>query len=134
MKNISSSASLRNTIQLLEMEQAVKMQLLKAQLDYTLESLKPLNLLTNAIKDITSSPNLINNVLGSVIGIASGYASKKIFLGVSGNIIRKILGSVLQFGVTNAVAQHPDAIKTLGQNIIQHLFRKKETNSENRAR
>ena len=110
------------------------MQLLKNQLDFTLERLKPLSLLTSTFKDITSSPNLINNVLGSVIGIASGYASKKIFLGVSGNIIRKILGSVLQFGVTNAVAQHPDAVKTLGQNIIQHLFRKKETNSENRAR
>ena len=134
MKNISSSASLKNAIQLLEAEQAVKMQLLKDQLDYTLESLKPLNLLKNAFKDLSLSPNLIENVLSTAIGLASGYTSKRIFIGASGNLIRKLLGSVLQFGVTNAVVQHPEAYKTLGQFIIQHLFRKKETNSENRAR
>jgi hypothetical protein len=134
MQNISSSAGLKNAIQLLEVEQAVKWQLLKDQFNITLESLKPLNLLRNALKDFTSSPNLIDNVLGTVIGLASGYASKKLFLGTSVNLIRKLLGSVLQFGVTKAVAQHPDAIKTLGQFIIQHLFRKKEINSESRAR
>jgi hypothetical protein len=134
MQNISSTARLKNAIQLLEVEQAVKRQLLNEQLSFTLESLKPLNLIRNAFRDVTSSPNMIENVLGTVIGLASGYASKRLFLGTSGNLIRKLLGSVLQFGVTNAVAQHPDAIKTLSQYIIQHLFHKKEIKSESRAR
>jgi hypothetical protein len=134
MQNISNTAKLKNAIQLLEVEQSVKRQQLKEQLNYTFQALKPLNLLRSTLKDFTSSPNLVDNVLGSAIGLASGFVSKKIFLGSSGNIIRKFLGSVLQFGVTNAVARHPEGIKTLSQFIAQHLFRKKETNPENSAR
>jgi hypothetical protein len=125
MQNLSSSARLKNAILLLEIEQVEKRQLLKDQLNYTYESLKPLNLISNAFRDLTTSPNMGENVFGSILGLAAGYASKKLFLGTSGNLIRKLLGSVLQFGITNAVAQHPEAVKSLGHYIIQHLIRKK---------
>ena len=59
------------------------------------------------------------------MGIASGFLTNKIFVGASGNLIRKLLGSVLQFGVTNVVAQHPETIKSLGEVIIQFILRKK---------
>ena len=45
MQNITSTAGLKNAIQLLEAEQAVKGQLLKEQFYITYESLKPVNLL-----------------------------------------------------------------------------------------
>jgi hypothetical protein len=134
MQNITSYVRLQNAIELLEDEQDEKKQLLKEQLNYTLASLKPLNLLINALTDIHSSPNLIDNVLGSTIGLASGYLSKRIFVGTSGNLIRKIFGSVLQLGVTGFVAQHPDSVKLFSQFILEHLIRKKETNSNNRVR
>jgi len=51
-------------------------------------------------------------------------------VGTSGNIIRNLLGSVLQFGVTTAVAQHPETIKYVGQFIFQHLFSKKKKKSD----
>jgi hypothetical protein len=126
MQIITSYDQLQETIQLLEVDQAVKRQLLKEQLNITYESLKPLNLISSALKDISSSPNLIDNILGSAMGLASGYLSKKMFLGTSGNLFRKLIGSVLQFGVTNFVAQHPEAIKKFGQYILEHVFRKKE--------
>ena len=126
MQNITSTAELKNAIQLLEAEQAVKGQLLKEQFYLTYESLKPVNLLKSTLKDIASSPYLIDNILGTAMGLATGYLSKKIVVGASGNIFRKLFGSVLQFGVTNVVAQHPDAIKSFGQFIFQHIFRKKE--------
>jgi hypothetical protein len=134
MQNISSAAKLKNAIQLLEVEQSVKRQELKEQLNYTFQALKPLNLLRNTLKDFTSSPNLIDNVLGSAIGLASGFVSKKIFLGTSGSIIRKFLGSVLQFGVTNAVARHPEAVKSLSHFITQLLSRRKESKTERSAK
>lgn len=130
MQNITSVAELKNSILLLEDEQAVKGQLLKEQFLITYESLKPLNLLRNTLKEISTSPYLIDNILGTATGLATGYLSKKVFIGASANIIRKLIGSVLQFGVTTAVAQHPDTIKSLGQFILQHIFRKKEKNSE----
>jgi hypothetical protein len=53
------------------------------------------------------------------------------FIGTSGNKLRKLIGHVLQFGVTNFVALHPGAIKTIGWSIIQHVARKKRMNSIN---
>lgn len=126
MQHITSSAALKNAIQLLEVEQAIKEQLLRDQFHLTYESLKPVNLLKNAFKNITSSPDLLDNILGTVTGLATGYLTKKIVVSGSGNVFRKLIGSVLQFGVTKLVAQHPDAIRSFGQFIIQHIFSKKE--------
>jgi hypothetical protein len=129
MQNITSIIELKDAIQLLEVEQAIKRQLLKEQFRITHESLKPINILRSTVKDIISSPSLPGNILGATIGLASGYLTKKIAVGFSGNIFRKLFGSLLQFGVTNVVAQHPDAIKSFGKFIIQHLAQKKETNT-----
>ncbi|MCX6257429.1 MAG: hypothetical protein NTW49_05975 [Bacteroidia bacterium] len=130
MQNITNIATLKFAIQGLEAEQADKGQLLKEQFYLTCENLKPVNLLKSSLNEMASSPNLINNILGTVIGLATGYLSRKIVIGSSGNIFRKLIGSVLQFGVTSLVAKHPDDIISLGQNIIQHIFRKKEMNSK----
>jgi hypothetical protein len=130
MENINSSADLKKAILSLEVEQAFSEQLLKEQFLLTIESLKPLNIIKNTLKDMASSTNLIDNTLGASAGIAAGYLTKKIVVGASGNIARKLFGSILQFGVTNFVAQHPDAIKSFSRFIYQHILSKKEIHSE----
>jgi hypothetical protein len=129
MQKIASVAELKNAIQLLEVEQADKGQLLKEEFFLTYESLKPVNLIRRTVDDIASSPYLIDNILGAGMGLVSGFLSKKIFIGASGNKLRHLIGHVLQFGVTNFVALHPGAIKTIGWSIIQHFVRKKRMNS-----
>ncbi|MBN1339284.1 MAG: hypothetical protein JXA03_08170 [Bacteroidales bacterium] len=132
MANITSGKELRNAIQLLQAEQAIKGQLLKEQVFTTYESLKPVNLIKSTLKDLSSSPYLIENIVGSAVGIATGYASKKIVVGASASIFRKLFGTILQFGITNLVAQRSDTIKSVGQYIVQQIFRKSEKGSESR--
>jgi hypothetical protein len=134
MQNITSTAGLKNAIQLLEIEQVVNGQLLKEQFYITIESLKPINLLKSTFKDIATSPFLIDNILGTAMGLATGSLSKKIFIGTSGNMFRKLIGSILQLGVTNFVAKRPDAIKLIGQFIFQQFLRKKERILNSRER
>jgi hypothetical protein len=134
MQNITSSAGLKDAIQLLEVEQEIRGQLLKGQLYVAYESLKPLNLLKHTLKEITSSPYMIDNISGGAMGLVSGFLSKKIFVGASGNLIRKLIGSLLQFGITNVVAQNSGAIRSVGQALFHHFFHKNELNSESRAR
>jgi hypothetical protein len=134
MQNITSSVGLKNAIQLLEVEQGIKGQLLKDQFFITYESLKPANLFKNKLKEISASPYLIDNITGTAMGLLSGFLSRKVFVGASGNMIRKLIGSILQFGVTNVVAQNSDMIKLFGQAIFQHFFRKKEMNSKSSVR
>ena len=126
MENITTSIELKNAIQRLKVEQTIEEQLLKEQFYYTYESLKPINLLRSTIYDITTSPHLIDSILGTATGLATGYLSRKIMmLGASGNLFRKLLGSVMQLGVTNVVSQNPDKIKSIGQYIFQHILHKK---------
>ena len=125
MENRSSSVLLKNEIQLLEVEKAFQKQLLKEQFYATYESLKPVNLLRSTISEVASSPYLIDNILGTAVGLATGYLSKKIVVGGSGNIFRKLLGFMMQLSVTNTVAQHPDSIRSISQYIYYHLLNKK---------
>jgi hypothetical protein len=129
MLNITSSVELKSAIQLLKVEQGIKAQKLKDQLYLTLDSIKPVNLLKNALHDISTSPNLVDNILGTAMGIASGVLTNRIFVGASGSLIRKLLGSIMQFGVSNVVAQHPDTIKSYGQMILQYFLRRREKKS-----
>jgi hypothetical protein len=130
MENISSADGLKNAIQLLEFEKTYKEQLLREQFLVTFDSLKPVNILKNTLHDVTSSPNFIDNIIGATVGLASGYLSRKITVGRSANIFRKLIGSILQFGITSVVAQHPDSVKSIGQFILQHIPHKKEMNSQ----
>ena len=130
MQNITSTAGLKNAIQLLEVEQAIKGELMKEQFLQICENLKPINLLKSTFRNITSSSNLIDNVLGTTVGLATGFLSKKIVIGTSGNIFRKIFGSMVQSGVSSFVSNHPEAIKSIGQFIFQQIFRKKDRRPE----
>ncbi|MCF8371564.1 MAG: hypothetical protein K9H64_08070 [Bacteroidales bacterium] len=128
MQNITTATELKNAIQTLESDYAIQEKLLKAQFHLTYESIKPINLIKSTIKDITSSPYLIDNMIGTAIGLSTGYVTKLIVVGSKGNVFKKLLGSVLQFGVTNLVAQNADTIKSYGQLIFQNIFNKKDMN------
>ena len=126
MKNINSAAELKLEISEKQFQLAIQGELLKEQLLATFESLKPVNIIKTTLSEITSSPYLIENMLGAVVGLVGGFVSKKIAIGTSHNIFRKIMGSALQFGVTNLVAQHPEAIKNAGSLIFRNIFHKKD--------
>jgi len=130
MNNITSVTELKNAIKLLEAEQSIKGQLLKEQFYLTYESFKPVKLLGNTLKEMVSSPYMVENIIDTTISIATGYLSKRIIVGASSNIIRRLLGSVLQYGVTNLLHKNADTIKSVGKIAFQQIFGKKEKNSD----
>jgi len=131
MQNITSIAGLKNTIQLLEAEQAYKRQKLNEQFHIVYDSLKPSNIIMSSIKNIGSEPSLIDNFVGTAIGLVGGYISKKLVVGSSDNLFRKLFGSMLQFGVITAVTKNPAAVKSITHFIFNLISHKKETNPEN---
>jgi len=129
MENITSTAELKNAIQRLEAGQAVEGQLLKEDLNIFIDSFKPINLLKSAFSDITTSPHLIDNIVSTAVGLGTGYLSRVLVVGGSGNLIKKLLGIVLQLGVTSSVAQNPGTVKALGHYIFQNIFHRKDKNN-----
>jgi hypothetical protein len=134
MQNITSVAGLKSAIQELEVEQSVKGRLLKDQIYLIRESLKPVNLLRNELKETFSSNYLVENFSGTAMVAASGFLLKKIYTGKSTNKLRKLVGAVLQFGITNFITQNSDQIKSFVRALLQHFFRKKEMKYERRIR
>ena len=131
MKTITPAEILNQSIQRMEVEQSDKLQMLKNELSLAYESVKPVNMIKNAFRDITSSSVISDSILGTVAGMAAGYLSKKIFTGTSVNLLRKLFGSILQLGVTNVVSSHPEAVKTLGQFVFHLIRHKKEMKAKN---
>jgi len=125
MDNITTVDGLKNAIQLLEIEQAENKRQFKEHLQITLENLRPVNLAKSALSELVSSPVLIDNILATVAGLVTGFLSKKIFVSISGNKFKNLLGSVLQFGVTNIIKNHPEAILSFGRFITKQFFSKK---------
>ena len=130
MQNIHSVKELRYAIESLEADQVVKGSKLKEDFFAVSESLRPVNILRSTIRDLTSSQYLVENIPGALMGLASGFLSRKLFIHGSGNIFRKLLGSLLQFGVTNVVAKNSNAIKSTGMAIFEHFLHKKVMNSK----
>jgi hypothetical protein len=130
MGKISSITDLKEAIQILEAEQDAKGQLVKDQFCLLYESLRPINLLKSTINEVSSSPYLIDNILGTAAGLTTGYLSKMIVVGASGNIFKKLFGTLLQFGITNVVARHSESIKPISQYLFKRIFHKKEETSE----
>ena len=129
MQDRSASEVLQSTIQLLEIHQSIKEEIFREQLNVAYERLKPLNLLRSTFQEVTSSPNLFENILGTTVGLATGYLSKKIMIGTSGNIFRKFFGFLMQVGITNTVAKHPETVNSIGRYIYRHFLHKKESDT-----
>jgi len=134
MQKITSTAGLKNAIILLEGKQAASRNELKEQFHATIESFRPVNLLKNTLHDISSSPDLIDDILGTVFGLATGLISNLVLKGIGSARFRKLLSPVLQSGVTNFVGQHAGSIRSMGELMLLHIFRKKALKPRSRSK
>lgn len=124
MENITTESELRAAILQLEIRQAEQGRLLRDQFHLAYESVKPVNLAISALKDLASSSDLRENLLNTSVGLGTGYVSKLLFQSASGSPLRKLIGSVLMFGITNLVTKNPDVIKSIGNGLFRLIKRK----------
>ena len=120
---ISEYENLREAISLLKKKRQVEKNLIKEQCHVIIESIKPMNLIKGAIKDMGSS-DIKGNITDALIGIGTGYLSKMLFVGGSHNLIKKGLGALLQSGVTNVAANNSDKIKSAAGSVVEFFLNK----------
>ena len=126
MNKINQTEALNKTIAALQEKKEIEFSLLKEQFQITYESLKPINLIKSTLANVASSPELKNNVLNNVIGLTTGYISKKVILGNTRNPIKILLGSLFQFAIANVVSKHTESLKSTGEIILKRIFRNKD--------
>jgi len=114
--------SLKESIRLLEIRQAEEGVILKEQFKETFESLKPFNLIKSSLKELTGSSEIKNNLFETVVSILTGYLTKKITINSKGGPLMKIVGVLLQFGVTRLVSKNAEKIRILLGDLIERFF------------
>lgn len=124
MENINSAVLLKEAIINLELRKIEQGKIIKEKFNTIRENLKPANVIRNTFDEVKNSPNLRSNILGAILGLSAGYFSKRLVAGTTGKPFRRILGNVLQMGITAVVAK-PNLLQTLGQTIFKRVFTKK---------
>ncbi|MDP3398486.1 MAG: hypothetical protein Q8S23_05010 [Bacteroidales bacterium] len=128
MKNINSTYELSEAINSLSLQQSSQGKLLKDQFLTTIRYFKPANLIKETLDDVVNSPDLVKNIVSTSLGITTGFITKKAIIRNSGNIFLKLLGNIIQIGVTTAIATHPDEVKAAGGKIIKMIFKRSHKN------
>lgn len=105
----SQNEKLDRAIAELELQRTLKFLELKQQLNLTYESIKPINILKQSLVDFKESTDVKSNLFQSVISIAGGYFSKKLLVGKSHSTFKKIVGYIVQYGVTNFISKKVDS-------------------------
>ena len=130
MAKPSAVDSLKESIRLLEIRQAEEGRALKEQFRITFESLKPVNLIKSSLNELTSSVEVKNSLFETIVSILTGYLTKKMMVSSNSNPLMKILGAVLQFGVTTLIAKNAETIRTYVMNLIERLVHPENAEEE----
>lgn len=133
MKKQSAREALRESIRQLEIQQAHEGEELKAQFKATYESLKLVNLVKSSLKEVTESVEIKNTLFESIISVVSGYVSRKLMVNKNSNPFLKIVGLVMQFGITNLVAKNAEVIRIYVTELIDKFLHPKEEAPEAEA-
>lgn len=118
--------SLKESIRLLEIQQAEEGKILKEQFKATYESLKLVNLVKSSLSELTNSVEIKNNLFETIVSIVTGYLSKKLMINSTSNPFKKILGVLIQLGVTNLVAKNAETIRFFITELIDRFLHPKE--------
>lgn len=129
MQNITTVSGIKDAIRQLEEKQVVEGQEVKERFLAVVESVKPVNLIKSTFNDITASPDLVSNIVSTTLGLTAGYLTNKSLVLSTGGVVKKLLGTVLQFGVTSVFVRNSDVVKSLGQSLVQRFLRKRKVPS-----
>jgi hypothetical protein len=120
---ITTAAELEDAIEQLQRKAALQKEALGTQFNVMVESLKPANLLKSAVHNMAEKPGLVNTALGTTVAMGAGALSKKLIMGKSGGLIKKLLGGVAEFAISRAVANNFGFIADKGIKALKKMSR-----------
>lgn len=133
MKKIANTADLREEILSLEIRLANDREALKNEFKAAYKRITLANLIRKTAKELAEAPDFKHNLLTAFMSLGAGILSRKLVIGSSRNPIKKVLGALVQAGVTKIVSANSDTLKSAGTFLVKKLLhRNHETVSEER--
>lgn len=119
------SASLKESIALLEIQYAEEKRLLKEELSYVAEHMKPINIIKDSVSNLVSTLKAERNLFGTIFGTLSGYLASVVF-GPKPTMLNKVGAKFLQQIVAIAVSRNSPVLTDVALNFVTNLRRKVE--------
>ncbi len=120
-KAIHSMDSLQSALRTLEQRQSSEGQALRDHFRITYETMRPVNLIKSALAEVTQSQDLKDHLVSTGVGLVAGHASKAVYESVSDSPMKGLVGTAIQFGITNAVARHPEVVLAASRGVLRML-------------
>jgi hypothetical protein len=121
-KGTNSTDLLRRIIQEKEAELKAEGAELRTHFYATYESMKPANIIRNTIKDLFSTPDLSNDVVNSVIGVATGLVAREVVVGKSKGLLNKFVGMAVEMVVASNVIGNGDEIRAMAKVLLKRVL------------
>lgn len=124
MQRIKNDYDLQQAILELERQKNSESLALRTQWDHTRKNLNPLTILKDGVKDLFTSPDVRSGALKGIIGLATGFVTRKLIVGKSGSTARKLVGTLAQTGATSLAFKGTGAIQEKGASLLSGLLKK----------
>lgn len=121
--NPTNSDELAAAIAELELKAAAQKMDMEETFAAVSENLKPLNLVKNGVRSVFSGEHK-EDVFNALIGLGSGFLSRRLLLGKSNGIVGKTVGKAIQWGMAGLVSKNAEKIKEKAGDLIDRFFKK----------
>ena len=127
---MNSSLLLKQRIQELENKQTETLSEIKVDIANIYESVKPINIIKNTLEASLNMPEIKNKLIDSLLGLATGFVTKKVLVKNGDTAVGKVLGAIVQIAVAALVAKNSDKIKEISRDILQYGLNMIENHEE----
>ena len=125
MAKITSSDELKQRIAELELRKIRQKAEIKEHFHEMVESVKPKNLIRTGLQSISEAPVLKQNLIHSVVSLATGWLARKLAVPKNDTIIKKTAGAAIQYGVTRFMATKGDNLGDVFGRFFDNFKRRK---------
>jgi hypothetical protein len=130
MAKITSSDELKNAIMQLETRQAIQGQLLKEQFEIVYKSLKPANIIKNAMKETLSSHEVQNDLISIAGEWVSEFLSKRILKSKSEGVLKTYIEGVVHSGLSAFINKNAESLRSAGEYVFNTIFKNNKNHNE----
>jgi len=124
LEKIANTSELDIAIKRLERKKMMMEEDLKDEVHAILESMTPANILKHTLHEVRESTELKHNLFKVALGLGVGYLSRKLIVGKSAGIVKKVLGTALQYGITQFVVKKDDSESGLDSPKKKNLLKR----------
>jgi hypothetical protein len=128
-KKVKNAEDLALAIKELELKEAAQKRELQESFSAVSENLKPLNLVKSGVRSIFSGENK-EDLMNALIGLGTGFLSRKLILGKANGIVGKTVGKAIQWGMAGLVSKNAEKIKEKAGEWIDKIFKRHHADSK----